>query len=97
MKTIRTESTDRLFEALLCLESIDECYDFFEDLCTINEIKAMSQRFDVALALDNGLNYQEIEQTIDVSSGTISRIRRAFDYGKGGYGAVIAKLKQKKG
>ena len=96
MKSIHSESTDRLFEAILNLKTEDECYAFFEDLCTINELRAMSQRFDVAVLLDKGMNYQEIERTANVSSGTISRIRRAFDFGTGGYSAAIARLHDNK-
>ena len=66
MTNFRSESLDRLFEAVLRLESVDECYNFFEDVCTINEVQDMAQRFDVALLLDKGKNYQAISKEVNV-------------------------------
>ena len=93
MTNFRSESLDRLFEAVLRLESVDECYAFFEDVCTINEVQDMAQRFDVALLLDKGRNYQAISKEVNVSTATISRVSRCLNYGSGGYRSAIEKLK----
>lgn len=90
----RSKSTDKLFKAILSLESIDECYDFFDDLCTIKEIQDMSQRLDVAILLNEGKNYQEVSQQANVSSATISRVNKCLVYGNGGYKKAIAKLEK---
>ena len=93
MASFRSQSLDRLFEAILRLESVDECYNFFEDVCTINEVQDMAQRFDVALLLDEGRNYQSIAKDVNVSTATISRVSRCLNYGSGGYRTAIEKLK----
>ena len=93
MASFRSESLDRLFRAILSLENVDECYDFFEDVCTINEVQDMAQRFDVALLLDEGRNYQSITKEVNVSTATISRVSRCLNYGSGGYRNAIEKLK----
>ena len=93
MASFRSESLDRLFKAILSLENVDECYDFFEDVCTINEVQDMAQRFDVALLLDEGRNYQSITKEVNVSTATISRVSRCLNYGSGGYRNAIEKLK----
>ena len=93
MTNFRSESLDRLFEAILRRESVDECYNFFEDVCTINEVQDMAQRFDVALLLDEGRNYQSISKEVNVSTATISRVSRCLNYGSGGYRSAIEKLK----
>ena len=93
MASFRSESLDRLFKAILSLENVDECYDFFEDVCTINEVQDMAQRFDVALLLDEGRNYQFITKEVNVSTATISRVSRCLNYGSGGYRNAIEKLK----
>ena len=96
MNKLHSESTDRLFEVILNLKSVDECYDFFEDICTIKEIHDMSQRLDVALLLDEGKNYQEIASSTNVSTATISRVSKCLNYGSGGYRAAIDRLKSEK-
>ena len=93
MAEIRSKSLDRLFEIILKLESVDECYKFFEDICTIKEVLDMAQRFDVACMLDAGKNYQDISKEVNVSTATISRVSRCLNYGSGGYRDAIAKLK----
>ncbi|MBR5731015.1 MAG: helix-turn-helix domain-containing protein [Firmicutes bacterium] len=95
MKDRRTESTDRLFKAMLALGSVEEFYDFFEDLCTVKEIRDMSQRFEVAALLDRGLSYQKVSEMTNVSSATISRVKRCLDYGSGGYSNALDKLEEK--
>ena len=97
MINIRSESVDRLFRAVLNLETIDECYAFFEDLCTIKEIRDMSQRLDTAILLSEGLSYQKISERADVSTDTIGRVSKCLNYGSGGYSAAIDKLKKSEG
>ena len=87
-----TKSTDQLFKAILKLESLEECYDFFDDLCTIKELQDMSQRLEVAILLNEGKNYQEVSQMANVSSATISRVNKCLLYGNGGYKNAISKL-----
>nr|WP_316624065.1 YerC/YecD family TrpR-related protein [uncultured Ruminococcus sp.] len=91
---IRSESADRLFRAILSLQSVDECYAFFEDICTITEIKDMCQRLDTAFLIDEGISYQKISDLIGVSTATISRVSRCLNYGAGGYRAVIDRMKE---
>ena len=94
MKGIHSEAADRLFETILKLKTVDECYDFFEDLCTVKEIKDMSQRLEVAVLLDKGLSYQKVSELTNVSSATISRVKRCLDYGSGGYTKALAELEE---
>ncbi len=90
----RNHSLDRLFQTILNLQNVDECYAFFEDLCTIKELSDMSQRLDVALLLDQGLSYQKIMEQVDISTATIGRVSRCLNHGAGGYKAAIQKLKE---
>ena len=92
--SIHSESADRLFRAILSLNSVEECYDFFEDICTITEIKDMCQRLDTAFLIDEGISYQKISEQIGVSTATISRVSRCLNYGAGGYRAVIDRAKE---
>lgn len=87
-------SADRLFEAILRLKDTDECYNFFEDLCTITELRDMCQRLDTAFLIDEGESYQKISEQIGVSTATISRVSRCLNYGAGGYRAVIDRMKE---
>ena len=86
-------SADRLFEAILRLKNTDECYNFFEDLCTITELRDMCQRLDTAFLIDEGESYQKISEQIGVSTATISRVSRCLNYGAGGYRSVIDRMK----
>lgn len=95
MVDIRSESIDRLFETFLKLESVDECYKFFEDLCTIKEIQDMAQRLDAAILLDSGENYQNVSKKIGISSATISRVSKCLNYSNG-YKLAIKKIKENK-
>lgn len=88
---LHTESLDKLFSAILKLESVDECYNFFEDVCTIKELQDISQRLEVAFLLNEGKNYQEISAQTGVSTATISRVNKCLNYGSGGYKTVIEK------
>lgn len=92
MRKLHGDSLDRLFSAILNLNTVEECYDFFEDLCTIRELKDISQRLEVALLLHQGLSYQDIAERTGVSSTTISRVKRCLDYGSGGYQSAIDRL-----
>lgn len=91
---LHSESTDRLFKAILRLESLDDCYKFFEDLCTIKELQDMAQRLDAAVLLYEGVSYQNIAKQVNISSATICRVNKCLIYGDGGYRAAIEKMKQ---
>lgn len=93
---IKNEAADNLFKAILTLETVEECYDFFEDLCTISEIKAMAQRFQVAKMLKENHVYADIEEKTGASSATISRVNRCLQYGSDGYVKVLEKLNENK-
>lgn len=88
------KKNDKLYEAIVSLETVDECYNFFVDLCTQTELKALEQRFEVALMLSEGKVYTEIMERTGASSATISRVSRFINYGPGGYKAVIERLKK---
>ena len=90
----RNASMDRLFQTILNLESIDECYAYFEDLCTIKELNDMSQRLDAAILLADGLSYQKIMEQVAISTATIGRVSKCLNYGTGGYKNAIEKLKE---
>lgn len=92
MASFHSDSIDRLFEVILQLESVDECYRFFEDICTVHEVQDMAQRLDTAVLLDNGANYQAISQQVGVSTATISRVSKCLNYGSGGYRDALDKL-----
>lgn len=89
---LRGEEADELFAAILRLQSVEECYRFFEDVCTIAELQAMAQRFAVAKMLASGQTYDEIAAATGVSSATISRVKRALYYGADGYRLVLERL-----
>ncbi len=85
-------SIDRFFESILNLRSVDECYKYFEDICTIKEIQNMAQRLDTAILISQGLNYQSIAEKADVSTATVVRVGRCLKYGSGGYKTAIERL-----
>lgn len=89
---VQNEQIDKLFEAILKLETIEECYRFFDDLCTINEIEAFGQRLMVAKMIHNKMTYQEIEKETGISAATISKISKSYMYGPKGYKMIIDKL-----
>ena len=93
-KKIRTEAVDSLFEAVLSLKDKEECYIFFEDICTINEIHAIAQRLQVAKLLSEKRTYAEIEALTKASTATISRINKCLVYGADGYRRVLERLKE---
>ena len=93
MSHLQTASVDRLFRTILNLSSVEECYAYFEDICTIKEILDMAQRLDTAILLSEGYSYQKITEMVDISTATIGRVSKCLNYGTGGYRAAIDKLK----
>ena len=93
MDNLHSASIDRLFKSMLQLETVEDCYQFFTDICTIKEIQDMAQRLDTAILLSQGMNYQNISKEIGISTATISRVSRCLNYGSGGYRAAIERLK----
>jgi TrpR-related protein YerC/YecD len=91
---LQSENTDKLFEAILSLDSKEECYRFFEDVCTIGELTAMSLRFDVAHRLDSGETFSAIAEKTGASSATIARVNKCLLYGADGYGLVLKRIKK---
>ena len=91
-KKLTTDAVDQLFEAILSLETKEECYAFFEDLCTVNELLSLSQRFDVAAMLRNHRTYLEIAEKTGASTATISRVNRSLNYGNDGYNMLFERL-----
>ncbi len=87
-----TESIDRLFATILNLQSVEECYAYFEDLCTVKELKDMAQRLDTAILLDQGVSYQQITRQVGISTATIGRVSKCLNYGTGGYRTAIDRL-----
>lgn len=91
-KKLKTDTVDHLFDAILSLETKEECYDFFEDLCTVNELLSLSQRFEVASMLRSHKTYLEIAEKTGASTATISRVNRSLSYGNDGYQLVFERL-----
>lgn len=91
-KKLRTEAVDHLFEAILSLENKEECYKFFEDVCTVNELLSLSQRFEVARMLRMQKTYLDIAEQTGASTATISRVNRSLNYGNDGYDMVFARM-----
>lgn len=93
-KKIRTKAVDFLFDAVMALETRDECYDFFEDLCTVNELLSLSQRFEVAAMLRERKTYLEIAEKTGASTATISRVNRSLNYGTDGYELIFTRMEE---
>ena len=91
-KKLKTTAVDQLFEAVLSLETKEECYAFFEDLCTVNELLSLSQRFEVAAMLRNHKTYLEIAEKTGASTATINRVNRSLNYGNDGYNMLFERL-----
>ena len=87
-----SQELDRLFQSFLNLQTLEECYAYFEDLCTIKELSDMAQRLQVATLLSQGMSYQKITEKVDVSTATIGRVSRCLNYGPGGYRTTLDKL-----
>ena len=92
-KVFGKEPSMNLYKMILELKDLDECYRFFQDLCTVSELRAMEQRMDVALLLEEGMIYNDILEQTGASSATISRVNRALNYGADGYQAVIPRIR----
>ena len=91
-KRLTDKNIDELFEAILMLESVEECHSFFEDLCTVSELKSMGQRFEVAKMLDKNAIYTDISAKTGASTATISRVNRSLNYGSDGYRLILERL-----
>ena len=96
MSKWRNRDTDELFETILSLESVEECYEFFEDACTIKEILDIAQRLKIAKMLKAGVNYATISKETGVSTATISRVSKCIEYGNGGYNKAIERAEKRK-
>lgn len=92
---LKDEFTDKLFTAILELKNIEECYNFFEDICTVSELKSLAQRLEVAKMLDENQTYTEIAQKTGASTATISRVNKCLIYGADGYRTILNRLKDK--
>ena len=93
-RKLKDEDMDILFRGILKLQTVEDCYDFFEDLCTIAELRAMEQRFQVARMLDEGRIYSDIVQETGASTATISRVNKCLVYGSDGYRKMLDRLKE---
>lgn len=93
-KIAKKEKSDRLYQAILTLETEEECYNFFQDLCTISELRSMEQRYEVASLLNDGMIYNDILEKTGASSATISRVNRSLNYGCDGYRIVFERLEE---
>ena len=93
---LKTPEVEQLLKAVLSLKDIDECYEFFEDICTINELLSLSQRFEVAKMLREGKTYLDIAEKTGASTATISRVNRSLNYGNDGYDMALDRMKGKK-
>ena len=94
-KTIRTKAVKEMFDAILTLEEEEECYKFFDDVCTVNEVLSLAQRFEVAKMLTQGHTYMEVAEQTGASTATIARVNRSLNYGGEGYEMVFARLREK--
>ena len=92
----KKEKNDRLYKAILTLETEEECYNFFQDLCTVSELRSMEQRYEVATLLSEGMVYSDILEATGASSATISRVNRALNYGEDGYKDVLRRMREQK-
>ena len=95
MSKMHTPEVDELFKAIMSLDSVEECYKFFEDACTIKEVLEIAQRLKAAKMLREGVNYAEITKETGMSTATISRVNRCLEYGEGGYSMVLDRLAKK--
>ena len=96
-KNLKSDAVDHLFDAILSLQNREECYTFFEDVCTVNELLSLSQRYEVAKMLREKRTYLEIADKTGASTATISRVNRSLNYGNDGYDMVFARIAEKQG
>ena len=94
MKKISITDPTKFYEAILCLKTVEECAAFFNDICTIQELEALAQRMEVALKLNKGESYVDINKEMGVSTATISRVSKYLNYGAGGYERVIERMEK---
>ena len=94
-KIAQKEKNDLLYRAILTLKNEEECYSFFQDLCTVSELRSMEQRFEVASLLDDGMIYNDILERTGASSATISRVNRSLSYGTGAYEKIFARYRKR--
>ncbi|KMY45901.1 hypothetical protein AC622_18215 [Bacillus sp. FJAT-27916] len=92
---LKGKELDQLFNAILSLNDLEECYRFFDDLCTVNEIQSLAQRLEVARMLEEGKTYHMIEKETGASTATISRVKRCLNYGNDAYSMALSRLKEK--
>ncbi|HCX78462.1 MAG: YerC/YecD family TrpR-related protein [Eubacteriales bacterium] len=92
LEKLEEKHIKQLFQCILSLKDIDECYRFFEDLCTVNEVKSLAQRLEVARMLSEKSTYQRIEEATGASTATISRVKRCLEYGEGGYKEILQRI-----
>lgn len=95
IEKLRGQSLDELFDAILALENREECYQFFDDLCTVNEIQSLSQRLQVAKMIKQGYTYATIEEESGASTATISRVKRSLQWGNDAYTMILVKVRLK--
>ncbi len=93
---LKRKNTDELFRAILSLKDLEECHEFFEDLCTMKELADMAQRVETAQMLLDGKTYEQIVKAVEISTATISRINRCIQYGTGGYEKILLRLADQK-
>ena len=93
MSLPRNKQTDEFFRSIIMLKDIDECYKYFEDVCTVKEVQTISQRLEVAKALAAGESYQQVTEQTGASSATVGRVKRCLEYGTGGYEMMLERLK----
>lgn len=94
LEKLGKDHINQLFEGILKLQDLDECYKFFEDLCTVNEVKSLAQRLEVARMLKKGKTYHKIEEATGASTATISRVKRCLEYGEGGYNIILERVEK---
>src|SRR3954470_3802571 len=94
IEKLRGKELDQLFNAILSLNDLDECYRFFDDLCTVNEIQSLAQRLEVARMLEEGKTYHMIEKETGASTATISRVKRCLNYGNDAYEMALKRIKK---
>ena len=92
MSLRRDRQTDELFESILTLRSVEECYQYFDDLCTVREVHDLGQRLEVARVLEAGGSYQQASEATGASSATVGRVKRCLNYGAGGYQLILERM-----
>lgn len=96
IEKLRGKELDQLFKSILSLKDLEECYRFFDDLCTVNEIQSLAQRLEVARMLSEGFTYHKIESETGASTATISRVKRCLNYGNDAYKMALERVHDKK-